>query len=376
MALSISQALSNSRSAAPATAVKAIVPVTKALAAIPIALNTGALKSVGSGGSSSSPAPTSSSNQGPAAKAFTAATPASMTSQGLASLGPAQVSSPGTTPMPSPSPAPATSAFPAPDPSFVPTSSAQYNDPNLPAQTAVPDDSANWNDPAPAAVVTSAIQAATTASTTANPATSTALAVPTPALTTDSLWTRILRFLGFLPKLPVAAAATTATVHGDGKSTMTVEQAAQGIVRRVRNGDQNAMGLAVMIGENARKGDPTAQKTFQCMKAFIDRTNGATHAGERALDRSRTNPGWAKAVHIANGPLLHDLKVANVASSFGTEQDTNAFVSGVLLPTYPAVSAAHHHGKVVGMARKIQAVRMPNSRISDYSATVGWELGE
>ncbi len=47
-----------------------------------------------------------------------------------------------------------------------------------------------------------------------------------------------------------------------------------------------------------------------------------------------------------------------------------------MLPIHPAVSEAHHHGKVVGMARMIQAVRMPNSRISDYSPTVGWELGE
>lgn len=164
-------------------------------------------------------------------------------------------------------------------------------------------------------------------------------------------------------------------MHGE-KSKLTVEQAAQSIVRRIRNGDQNAMGLAVMIGDNARKGNPVAQQTFRHMESYLQKTSGATHAGERRLDATRTNFGWAKAVYLANGPLLHNGKVADVAASFGAENDSRAFIAGVVFPTHPAVSPAHHHGKVVGMARKLQALRMPGSKISDYSATVGWELGE
>lgn len=249
-------------------------------------------------------------------------------------------------------------------------SQAKYFDPNLPPQGSVsdsaPDDSHAWHDPAPVAVVSAAIQKATGSSPgIANPQTSTALAT----VSAPSLWTRILTFLGFVK--PV----NPASIHGE-KPVMTIERAAESLVRRIRNGDQNAMGLAVMIGENARKGDPTAQKTFRLMDEYIGKTSGASHAGERGLDKASTNFGWAKAVYLANGPLLRDDTIADVASSFGAEGESRAFIAGVLLPTHPAMNAAHHHGKVLGMARKIQAVRMPNSRISDYSATVGWELGE
>jgi len=230
-------------------------------------------------------------------------------------------------------------------------------DMNLPPQHPLADDSHVWNDPAPVAMVKSAVKAADQK----------AIVASNPGIAQQSLWTRILTFLGFIK--PTA----TATHAGEA---MTVEQAAGSLVRRIRNGDQNAMGLVVMIGDNARKGDPKAQATYQLIEAYIGKTAGATHAGERRERKSPVNSGWARAVYLANGPNIGNERVAHVASTFGSEQDTKSFVSGVILPTYPAVSRAHHHGKIVGMARKLQDVRKPNSRISDYSATVGWELGE
>lgn len=307
------------------------------------------------------------------------------TSAPVPTYSPTPVQSSNTPSMPSPmtgGPAQSNPGIAPSDPT--PTASqALYNDPNLP-----PDDSQQWHDPAPVAVASSPA----TVQTVANPvaSTSTALVTTSPtttAVTTPSLWTRILTWFGFL-KAPVAS---TTTVHGE--KGPSIEQAAVSLVRRIRNGDQNAMGLAVMIGDNARKGDPTAQKTYKLMEAYATKTGTAVNGEPSArqpynmggepsarqpynMGNERVNSGWAKAVHLSNGPILHDRKVADVASSFGEEHNAKAFIAGVIHPTYPAVNSAHHHGKVVGMARKIQAVRMPNSRISDYSPTVGWELGE
>jgi hypothetical protein len=162
-------------------------------------------------------------------------------------------------------------------------------------------------------------------------------------------------------------------------------------------GDQNAMSMMILVGENARAGNPVAQKSYHVMRNYLNAGHEPTAyqpynmgheptayqpynmGAEDALSHMLhigVDHGWGKAVALANGPLLHDLKVADVGACFGADDDFHDFISGVVHPSHPAVSDAHQHGKVIGMARKIQAVRMPGSRISDYSPTVGWELGE
>jgi hypothetical protein len=134
-----------------------------------------------------------------------------------------------------------------------------------------------------------------------------------------------------------------------------------------------------LVRENAIKGHENAKLSYKLMQEYIEKNpNGAQVGIDRFQPQKKRlperHPSWSKAVRLSHGPILSNPRIAGIASHFGAEGDS--FLYGVARPGVRAVSEAHHHGKVVGMARKLQAVRMPGSRISDYSPMVGWELGE
>jgi hypothetical protein len=94
---------------------------------------------------------------------------------------------------------------------------------------------------------------------------------------------------------------------------------------------------------------------------------------------------FCEAVKLSRGPMLSDRKVAHFATGeFGAEgTERQAFSHGVRNPhdAYPirlpdSLARAHRMGRTVGLARKLQAVRMPNTSLSDYDASMGYELGE
>jgi hypothetical protein len=217
-----------------------------------------------------------------------------------------------------------------------------------------------------------------------------------------------------------------------------VTQAAS-YVRRARAGDENAMAMLYRIGEEARKGNPRVTAAFAACKEYIDRNpaqpfvlgaeppivaDSPKQAASTALvvDPPKVNPELRKPVlprgifdrlfdpdyfavvivracQYRNGlpaaaavlaagptltnPVIHELGVRN----FGTDEPAAIFFHGVKFSGEDAWSEVAPHldiplrrclavGQCIGRARKIQALRQPNSRISQYSEVAGWELGE
>ena len=96
----------------------------------------------------------------------------------------------------------------------------------------------------------------------------------------------------------------------------------------------------------------------------------------------------AAAVVLASGPLLTAPVVQQLGiSQFGSDESSAVFFHGVKFSSEDTWAEVAPHldpfmkrclavGQCVGRARKIQAVRMPKSSISNYSPVAGWELGE
>lgn len=96
----------------------------------------------------------------------------------------------------------------------------------------------------------------------------------------------------------------------------------------------------------------------------------------------------AAAAILASGPALTNPAVHQLGiSNFGSEESTATFFHGVKFSSEDAWHEVAPHldpplrrclaiGQCVGRARKIQAVRQPNSSISAFSPVAGWELGE
>jgi len=89
---------------------------------------------------------------------------------------------------------------------------------------------------------------------------------------------------------------------------------------------------------------------------------------------------YAGCVAIANGPLLTNARVGQMMALLPQNcQDSfsAAFRNpGAFHPAMVGQDPASDAGKAVGMARRIQAVRMPRNAVSKFDANVGWELGE
>ena len=236
----------------------------------------------------------------------------------------------------------------------------------------------------------------------------TAAMVPTaPTAVKESFWSKLLSLFGFGKKK-----APTATVHGEGNNLQTMTAS---VVRRARNGDQNAMALIALIRDNAAKGHPRAVESFEHLKEYVrcnpvDGSNprigyepdyvaltqapGTRWAGDAlgygdpdyvALTQA---PGtrWAgdstypDAVALSHGPKLTNPRIGEFLSRFaGEEQQAVAF--GIKHRAHaseraksPKIARAIRMGKIVGQARGIQAVRERGSNIKAFDVNVGWEL--
>jgi len=211
--------------------------------------------------------------------------------------------------------------------------------------------------------------------------------------------------------------------------------AAAGLVRRTRAGDQIARATIYRIGEETRKGsNPRAREAFALVQRYIadhpatqfvlgteppivmdppkvqarrrvdpearkpplprgilDGLFDADQFGISILRAAQYRHGLrAAATVLAGGPLLGNDTVKQIGvSQFGDERGapTQLFFYGVQFcgedmwkETAPALDPNGRRclaiGQCVGAARKLQAVRMPRSRISAYSEVAGWELGE
>lgn len=205
--------------------------------------------------------------------------------------------------------------------------------------------------------------------------------------------------------------------------SMDQAQGARDLVLRARMGDQNAMGMIQMVGQNARQGDKRAQAAFGLIQEFIRKhpPNGgaggfaggprigaeaqrslsaikaASHDLDNkfpvAMDAMYTLPriGDENAIGIAIIILANGqpITAARLKAMDGllTEGDQGLFRYGhdfsrnepklaEMGCDLPASSVGFLcAGHCVGTARRIQLARLPQVPVSILGADIGWELG-
>jgi hypothetical protein len=212
----------------------------------------------------------------------------------------------------------------------------------------------------------------------------------------------------------------------------TLRAAAEELVERARAGDQVAQATLQLVGENAQKGVPRAVLTHKITLEVLDENPpkighlsgdigsdlparkdrflqrkfysviGAEEPEEYGTGVAAMLPlvGWCGVVTLANGPsLLRTGRARAVAQNLPSPQEKDAFCTGrkyctelstmvswyanhlsadqmLGIATNPTMKTALLLGVAFGMAQKIQAVRQPDSRISDFDPATGWEFGE
>lgn len=214
-------------------------------------------------------------------------------------------------------------------------------------------------------------------------------------------------------------------------NTAPITQQVPSLVRRARAGDENAMAVIARIGQEARKGGERAKVAFVAVQKYIEGNPAqpfqlGTEAAvvmetpkpaevkrDPELDKPKLPRGIfeglfdpdsfalvvlracqyrhglsATAVVLASGPMLTNPVIHEMGlSNFGSQESSALFFHGVQNPdektwmqVAPYLDGTARRclaiGQCVGRARRIQAVRMPRSRIGAYSEVAGWELGE
>jgi hypothetical protein len=184
------------------------------------------------------------------------------------------------------------------------------------------------------------------------------------------IFVRIWRFFFCEPKAPAVA-----TVHGDfgGDPSNTQQAAAASLVRRARAGDQNAMGTLNLIRENAAKGEPKAVTMYDLLCSHV-RQNPTDGGVSSAVDKS-----YVAAIRLSHGEPLSNSRIQEYAATMSGEEE-RAFVDGMYQrPSFgsdPQLRRANFMGRTIGIARKLQEIRLPQSQIRNYDHACAWELGE
>jgi len=214
------------------------------------------------------------------------------------------------------------------------------------------------------------------------------------------------------------------------RTQLAMRQESINLVRRARVGDQNARGMLMVVKQAAVKGNARARMSLQMIEEYIRRNPGkekcrmsfgCTPVVQQIINRLHSRMGgdpgsYVRAVieevpqipdahHAAvplanNGDLLHDKggkparsrdgnpRIKGILNKLKTPQCHEAFMYGMqscnrplnkLQPQgeySPDTHSALHIGRAVGIARKIQAVRLPNVSIATISPMAAWELGE
>jgi hypothetical protein len=159
----------------------------------------------------------------------------------------------------------------------------------------------------------------------------------------------------------------------------------ESLVRRARQGDQNAMALISQTAENAKKGDPRARFSYACIGQYIHaHPNDSAFGEEHNSDLELTF--WS-TVALANGAPLTTQRIGNMAASFKDPTHKRLFLTGVTQFKNKARMAdiarhldtdgrtALHLGRTVGEGRALQQVRR-GAPLKTLDANMGWEMGE
>ena len=193
----------------------------------------------------------------------------------------------------------------------------------------------------------------------------------------------------------------------------SVIDAAKEVVERARAGDQNAMGMIAAVRDSAIKGSPRARESQRAILEYI-RSHPVqvadafvhSHIGEDAkqalamvrrrgpvlglvalfvLAEDGPDAMLTGSTILANGPPLTNPRVAAIGEAIEDDDERRLFYAGVcfkrITPKFlhlckPEKRPIVNAGKCVGMARSIQQVRLPNSKLGAFSPAVAWEHGE
>jgi len=162
-------------------------------------------------------------------------------------------------------------------------------------------------------------------------------------------------------------------MHGGffGDPSNSQEAAAASLVRRARAGDQNAMATLNLIRENAAKGEPKAVSMYDLLCGYVRRNP--------VQEQRAAAKAFAAAVRLSHSDVLDNSRIYEYTSTMPEDEEA-AFVEGMYQrPAFgsdPRIRRANFMGQTIGLARRLQAVRMPQSRISHYDHACAWELGE
>ncbi len=201
----------------------------------------------------------------------------------------------------------------------------------------------------------------------------------------------------------------------------TLKLAAENLVERSRQGDQNATGMIVMIRKSVKKGSAKASAAFKAVQdyikehpigpmklvsihgeqkestsqALVKRTAQATDSVQYAAQIAAYVPAigadidacYLASVILANGREISKADVENIASTYAKEAKQNfwygfkrALFSNEILVRASKIDdesrKAMQVGYTISLAQRLQYIRRPNTPIAAYSLEAAWELGE
>lgn len=166
-----------------------------------------------------------------------------------------------------------------------------------------------------------------------------------------------------------------------------LQLAAESLVIRARQGDQNAMGMIATIRKQAERGNPRARQSLAMLQRYVAAHPVKDTFGTEEQPK-KSNVLLSSSVALANGAPLSADTVSKMASTLGDEKSGKLFFYAVVNYNKDQLLEAlgrkfgdwAQHvielGKSVGFANAIQVVRKPGTPITPFSAVAGWELGE
>lgn len=192
---------------------------------------------------------------------------------------------------------------------------------------------------------------------------------------------------------------------------MNQAQGAKELVDRARAGDQNAMAMLQKVGENARAGDPKARAGHDQVLSYIQKNPVKSAYDPRASQalgilKEPSNPEGAILDVLVSLPDLPDvgraIQAACVILSKGRpwNKPRVQLVDSLLTPPAqepfryafdhalepqslasareqcdPELSGYLCAGHCIGLARKLQLLRLPQVPASSLCEGIAWELG-
>lgn len=181
------------------------------------------------------------------------------------------------------------------------------------------------------------------------------------------------------------------------------QDASRDVVERARSGDQVAMGILAMVRDNAKKGDPKAQQSLRALQKYIDKNPPiaigteasditSPHASQAvaALWKADVNNDtiikalplvgfWPGAVALSHGANIDNARLEAISTAM-PEQNRPAFKGGVLYWQKKTPDLGDEQGwllgRIIGLARCIQLIRLPHVPIASFCPITAWELGE